>query len=551
MLTSLHIDNYALISSLKIDFDAGETVITGETGAGKSILLGALSLILGNRADTSVLFDKSKKCVIEGYFNIASLPLQPFFETYDLDYADETILRREITDNGKSRAFINDTPVSLQLLKELAVQLVDIHSQHHNLLFHQASFGLKIVDEFAHNQAALAHYQNSFKTYQDIEKQYLELQKIAQQEALEQDFLQYIVQELQEANLTPQEQTSLEKEQAFLQNVHTIKTKLFQALQLISEADTSILRQLQETKQNLSSVSAFDESVAALEQRLNSTLLDMKDIAFDLAKRESETEVNPADLERISERLDYIYTLQQKHHVISVEDLLQKLNESESKLSQINNYQTQLEELAAKKTEFLDALQQEAQQLSKSRQVVLPQLEAALTEKIRMLGMNEGIIRFELIQNEQLGAYGVDKIRILFSANKGVQAEEIAKVASGGELSRLMLAVKSILTASAFLPTVIFDEIDSGISGEVAGKVAAMMQDIATQRQLLVITHLPQIAAKGKLHYFVYKESNETRTTTNIRLLTPQERVRELAKMMSGEQPSEAALRAAEELIGN
>jgi DNA repair protein RecN (Recombination protein N) len=428
---------------------------------------------------------------------------------------------------------------------------VDIHSQHHNLLFHQASFGLKIVDEFAHNQAALAHYQNSFKTYQDIEKQYLELQKIAQQEALEQDFLQYIVQELQEADLTPKEQTSLEKEQAFLQNAHTIKTKLFQALQLISEADTSILRQLQDAKQNLSSVSAFDESVAALEQRLNSALLDMKDIAFDLAKRESETEVNPADLERISERLDYIYTLQQKHHVISVEDLLQKLNESESKLSQINNYQTQLEELAAKKTEFLDALQQEAQQLSKSRQVALPQLEAALTEKIRMLGMKEGIIRFELTQNEQLGAYGMDKIKILFSANKGVHAEEIAKVASGGELSRLMLAVKSILTASAFLPTVIFDEIDSGISGEVAGKVAAMMQDIATQRQLLVITHLPQIAAKGKLHYFVYKESNEIRTTTNIRLLTPQERIREVAKMMSGEQPGEAALRAAEELIGN
>ncbi|MDR1112305.1 MAG: DNA repair protein RecN [Bacteroidales bacterium] len=549
MLTSLQIDNYALIRSLKIDFDTGYTVITGETGAGKSILLGALSLILGNRADTSALFDKSRKCVVEGCFNIAGLRLKPFFEEHDLDYADETVLRREITDNGKSRAFINDTPVGLQLLKELAVQLVDIHSQHNNLLFHQASFGLKIADEFAHNQVALAHYQKSFRNYQDVENKYLELKEIDRQESLERDFLQYVVQELQEACLTPEEQVLLEKEQAFLQNANTIKTRLFQALQLISEADTSALLQLQEAKQNLVAVSAFDERIANLEQRLNSALLDVKDIAFDLAKRENETEVNPTDLERISARLDYIYTLQQKHHVTHVEGLLQKLKESENKLVKINNYPTQLEELAIQKTVLFTSLQQEAQRLSQSRQAVLPQLEAALIEKIRLLGMNDGIVRFELTQNEQLGAYGIDRIKILFSANKGVAAEEISKVASGGELSRLMLAVKSILTASAFLPTVIFDEIDSGISGETAGKMAALMQEIATQRQLLVITHLPQIAAKGNLHYFVFKEINEACTTTSIRLLTPQERITELAKMMSGEHPGEASLLAAEELL--
>jgi len=551
MLTSLKIDNYALICSLKIDFDAGYTVITGETGAGKSILLGALSLILGNRVDTSVLFDKNRKCVVEGCFNIAALQLQYFFEKHDLDYADETILRREITNNGKSRAFINDTPVGLQLLKELAVQLVDIHSQHHHLLLHQGSFGIKIVDEFARNQTLLSHYQDHFKKYQHIENQYIELQEIEKQAALEQDFLQYIVQELQEAHLTPEEQITLEKEQMLLQNAHTIKTQLFRTLQLISEEDRSVLRQIQEAKQNLATVSAFDESIALLEKRLNSSLLDLKDIAFDLAKREQETEIDPSDLDRINDRLDYIYTLQQKHHVNNIENLLQKLDESKDKLLNINNYQTKLEELHTQKTALLETLQQEADQLSQIRQAILPQLESSLTEKIRLLGMNDGVIKFGFSKDEHLGIYGKDKIKILFSGNKGVVAEDITKVASGGELSRIMLAIKSILTASTFLPTVIFDEIDSGISGEVAGKVAAMMQNIALQRQLLVITHLPQIAAKGKLHYVVYKESNEARTTTNIRLLNHHDRIRELAKMMSGKQPSETALKAATELLDN
>jgi DNA repair protein RecN (Recombination protein N) len=486
--------------------------------------------------------------VVEGCFDISALNLRPFFQTYDLDYADETFIRREIADTGKSRAFINDTPVTLQLLKELSEQLVDIHSQHQNLLFQQASFGLTILDEYAGNQALLSQYQSRYKQYKQIESQYVELLDISNKEELKRDFLQYQVTELTEANLTPNEQLQLEKEQTFLQNVHQIKTQLYQVSASLSEQEDNVIQRLYEACQGLNSIVEFDEEIASLQQRMNSNLLEIKDIAYSLTKKEQAIEVDPAALELISSRLDRIYTLQQKHHVNSIVELLQKLQEYEDNLLIINNYQSQLEAITKEKESLRQLLKEDAKKLSEKRKSVVSSLEKEMCQKASLLGMEESVFKIEITVLEELSSSGTDKVRFLFSANKGVGVEEIAKVASGGELSRLMLAVKSILTASSFLPTVIFDEIDNGISGEVAGKVAMMMQEIAKQRQLIVITHLPQIAAKGNLHYFVYKEKQTDSTATHLRALSEKERVSEIAKMMSGDDGT-ASSAAAQELM--
>lgn len=549
MLRSLHIENYALIRSLDITFDDGFTVITGETGAGKSILLGALSLILGNRADTAVLYDKTKKCYVEGEFDITHLGLSSFFEMHNLDYLDITLLRREISSIGKSRAFINDTPVTLQVLKELAVRLVDIHSQHQNLLLNNPLFRINILDEFARTSSLLQEYSILYADLKRIEKELreaLEEQKKAWQD---QDYLTYVYQELLQAELQEGGQEEAEQQLLTLSNAETIKTKLFHASQLFSEQEASIVQLLKESHKEIETVAPYNHAIESIKERISQLIIETQDIAYDIAKIEENTPVDPELLESLQQKLDKIYFLQQKHHVSTIEELIEKRDEFAKKLHDIEDNSYRIEELTKKEKEITEQTRKKAEELSKKRHDFASPLEKELEQKLQLLGMSDARFHIAIQEKENLSENGVDEVRFYFSANKGNEPEEIAKVASGGELSRMMLAIKSVISESSMLPTVIFDEIDTGISGEVAEKVGRMMKEISLQRQLLAITHLPQIAAKGNLHYFVYKEVIEGKTYTNIRKLTKEERINELAMMMGMGEITNAARNLAKELL--
>lgn len=552
MLQALQIENYAIIRSLKITFDKGFTVITGETGAGKSIIIGALSLILGKRADTSVLHDKSRKCFIEGTFDISKLKLQDFFQQHDLDYQDITYIRREVTENGKSRAFVNDTPVNLTVLKELAETLVDIHSQHNNLLVNNSNFRIDLLDQYAQNATLLAQYKELYSTYKRTEKRYQELLSLQQQQAQEQSYLSYVVQELSDAQLNSGEQESIEQQIALITHAETIKSKLYQSVRMLEEEEEdNLLHRLQIIQDNCHSISAYDKDIAELSQRIDSSLLELKDIARELSQKENRIEVNPQELERLNERLDLLLNLQHKHHVDSNEELISLLSASEEKLQSISANDEELEQCHKQCEELMAQTLKAAQKLSASRQKSVSHFEKEMKGKLQLLGMEHGDFRINITQQEQVGSNGIDTVQFLFSANRGSELQEIEKTASGGEISRLMLALKSIISDNSLLPTVIFDEIDSGISGEVAGKVASLMQELSNKHQLIVITHLPQIAAKGKLHYFVYKNISEDKTFTQIKSLNEDESIREIATMISGDHLSEAALKTAKELKNN
>ena len=550
MLSKLHIENYALIRSLDISFDNGFTAITGETGAGKSIIMGALSLILGHRADTTILYNKAKKCYIEGEFEIEKLNLSHFFEEHNLDYHDTTILRREINEIGKSRAFINDTPVTLPILKELAVKLVDIHSQHQNLLLNNAEFRVEILDNVALSYPLLQSYKTAYKQYQDTEKQW----KIVQEEQIkleeERDYLHYLNEELQQANPIAGEEDEIEQKITLLANAELIKGKLYHASQLFSEGENDILQQLKEVKKDCEDVAHYNTHFEEYVKRIDNMLIELQDVAFGISKIEEETNVNPAQLEELRTRQDIIYTLEQKHHVSNLEALLEKWQSIAEKLDSMADNQALLEKLTIEKESALQKLKENAIALTKARQTAIPTLEKSMLQKIALLGMEDARFSIKIDTKDRYSANGVDEIAFYFSANKGGTFEEIGKVASGGELSRLMLAIKSIITESSLLPTVIFDEIDTGISGDIAGKVANMMKELSKQHQLLTITHLPQIAAKSTLHYHVYKEVIDNKTYTNIKLLGQEERVGELAKMISGEVVTRGAQEAARELLG-
>lgn len=552
MLQALQIENYAIIRSLKINFDQGFTVITGETGAGKSIIIGALSLILGKRADTSVLYDKSKKCFIEGTFNITNLKLQDFFQQHDLDYQDISYIRREVTENGKSRAFINDTPVTLTVLKELADTLVDIHSQHNNLLVNNENFRIDVLDLYAQNQKIREEYTKSYNSYRKSEKRLAELAELQKRQAQERSYLEYVCQELSEAKLTAGEQEQLEQQIALLSNAENIKAKLYQSLQMLAEnEEDNILHHLQLIQDNCHSISNFDKDIAELSQRVDSCLLELKDIANDLSQKENKVEVNPQELERLNERLDQLMSLEHKHHVNSDEELINLLSSSEAQLAAMTENDGQLKQCEKECKELYSETFDLAQQLSHSRQQCTKKLAQEMENRLKMLGMEHANFQVELTQQDKPGIHGMDNVRFLFSANKGGELNEIEKTASGGEISRLMLALKSIINDNSLLPTVIFDEIDAGISGEVAGKVATLMQEFSLKHQLIVITHLPQIAAKGKMHYFVYKNLSEDKTFTQIKCLSNEDSIREIAAMISGDHISEAALTTARELKSN
>ena len=549
MLNSLHIRNYALISSLQIRFDKGLTVITGETGAGKSIIMGALSLILGHRADTSTLFDQSEKCVVEAVFDVSGLHLEDFFAENNLDYQDDTIVRREIAVSGKSRAFINDTPVTLPLLKEFTSRLIDIHSQHQNLLFQNADFRTDVVDLFAGIKSQVAEYQKVLSELKDSERQLSELKQQHQAALEKQDFLQFVMKEIEEAHLKENEQEELEQNIEFLTHTETIKSNLFQILQILSDEEPSAVSSLREAKNLSAAIASYRTDLDEMNQRINSSYIELKDIANELNSLNDRLEYNADELEAMRQRLDFIYSLEQKHHLASVSELLNKYQSVKEALNNFSEGEEQLKQLTLRCQQLQDKAHKCAVQLHQSRNKVLPALQTQVLDYVHSLGMPDAQFVIKLETSTTLLKNGIDEVKFLFSANRGVEVAELEKVASGGEISRLMLAVKSTLSEKSVLPTVVFDEIDVGISGEMAGKVAALMQKMAQRRQLLVITHLPQIAAKGNSHYLVYKKVEGNTSRTKVTLLDAQTRAIEIAKMMSGEKWGEATLKAAQELI--
>ena len=549
MLNSLHIRNYALISSLQIRFDKGLTVITGETGAGKSIIMGALSLILGHRADTSTLFDQSEKCVVEAVFDVSGLHLEDFFTENNLDYQDDTIVRREIAVSGKSRAFINDTPVTLPLLKEFTSRLIDIHSQHQNLLFQNADFRTDVVDLFAGIKSQVAEYQKVLSELKDSERQLSELKQQHQAALEKQDFLQFVMKEIEEAHLKENEQEELEQNIEFLTHTETIKSNLFQILQILSDEEPSAVSSLREAKNLSAAIASYRADLDEMNQRINSSYIELKDIANELNSLNDRIEYNADELEAMRQRLDFIYSLEQKHHLTSVGELLNKYQAVKEELDNFSEDDEQLKKLTLRCQQLKDKAQKRAEQLHQNRNKVLPALQTQVLDYVHSLGMPDAQFVIKLETSTTLLKNGIDEVKFLFSANRGVEVAELEKVASGGEISRLMLAVKSTLSEKSVLPTVVFDEIDVGISGEMAGKVATLMQKMAQRRQLLVITHLPQIAAKGNSHYLVYKEVEGNTSRTKVTLLDAQTRAIEIAKMMSGEKWGEATLKAAQELI--
>jgi len=486
---------------------------------------------------------------VEGEFDLQNLNLEDFFEMNDLDFDKSMILRREILENGKSRAFVNDTPVTLNILKDLAEQLVDIHSQHHHLLLNKPEFRLQTIDDFALLREGVISYQQVFHQYKKVEKELQESKEKAARERLEQEFLAFQSDELHEAQLFAGEQEELEQQIAFFKNAEEIKMQLYKSLQLLSEQEGNCIQQLSEAKSACLSVANFDEKINDFAARLDAILVEMKDIAFEVAGKEETVEVKPEELERCENRLDTLFRLQQKHYVKNVEDLLQKLQQIDEKLSQFENLATQIEtlqkeyEILTEKTALL------SKSLSEKRKESALLFEKEIEKKLTLLGMPDAVFKVEVTAQPSFTSMGTDAVLFLFSANKGMPLSPVEKTASGGELSRIMLAIKSIISAASFMPTVIFDEIDTGVSGSMASKVAEVMRDVSLQRQLLTITHLPQIAAQANVHYLVYKDIENGKAVTKIKKIEGSERIAEIANMMTGSKTGEAAFRAAAELL--
>ncbi|MEN9522691.1 MAG: repair protein RecN [Bacteroidota bacterium] len=549
MLSSLRILNYALINHLEINFSNHLTIITGETGAGKSIMLGALGLLLGERADVEVLYDKEKKCIVEGDFDITKLGLQDFFETNDLEYDGHCIIRREIATSGKSRGFINDTPVTLQVLKSLGEQLMDLHRQHETLHLNTAKFQLLIIDAIAQHEPELHIYKNGYKSYiQKINK--LEL-LLNEQEQLKRnlDYFQYQFNELSAANLIDGELNELESESEILENAENIKSNLVQSFMMLNNSDSAVLIQLKTVMYSLQSIKQLKPELNEIYNRLNSSVIELKDIADELENIEEGINIDAERLQIVNERIDLINKLLKKHSVSNEQELILLRDDVEQKIKNVEIANDESEQLKNEIEQLKLNLLHQAKVLSNKRLAVASPFENEVNKLLAQVGMPHAILKIEHSVNDELNISGIDNFKFLFTANKGSSLQEIGKVASGGELSRLMLCIKSLVAASAHLPTLVFDEIDTGISGEVAMQVGNILHQLANNHQVLCITHLPQIAAKGQSHYFVYKSTENERTISQIKQLNNTERVVEIAKMLSGNQPGEAALANAKELM--
>lgn len=549
MLQSLSISNYALISSLSVEFDNGFSVITGETGAGKSILLGALGFVLGNRADSNILFDDTKKCVVEASFILKDNErLQSFFEENDIDFEDECIIRRELNPQKKSRSFVNDTPVSLQVLKELGSHLVDIHSQHDSLLLCNPDFQLSLLDDAANNQELLTEYKKSYKEYTSAKNELESLRKKALNNIDENDYLKFQLDELVKSELQDNEYEELAQRIEILENQEEISRLLNESTMILENSETSVLDGVNTLLYNVDKLKRYISELDSMSERLNSVKIELKDICSDLNNLQDDS-MDISSLETLQERFDVIQRLMMKHHLNDYSQLLQLREDIRRKVDEFSN----IDEIVADKEKEVKAMEktlsQKAKDLNKRRLSAKVNFEKDVTDVIRQLAMPHGIFEIKIENTNELTSNGTDVVTFMFSANKGYAPENMAKAASGGELSRLMLAIKSIAAKNNYIPTLIFDEIDTGVSGEVASKLGDIMKVMGETLQLVSITHLPQVASKAKNHFFVYKDIVDEKTRSNIRTLTREERIMEIAKMLSNAEVTAEAMRAAEVLI--
>ena len=549
MLTQLSINNYALINHLSIDFSSGLSIITGETGAGKSILLGALGLVLGNRADLSSLKDTSTKCIVEAKVAISDYSLQDFFISVDLDYESETIIRREILPSGKSRAFVNDTPVTLNILNELRSKLIDVHSQHQTMQLSDASFQFEILDALAKNTDRIASYKRGFIQLGSLKKELLSLET-AQKEANKQyDYNLHLFTELEDANIKEDEQSGLEEKLEKLNNIEDIKLNLSESLELSIHEEVGLQNLLNTLEFKISKIASFSKEYQELADRITSIKIEMDDIVSELETANENVDFNPNEVEEINDRLQLLYNLQKKHYVNSNQELLLVFEQLSDKVRQVESAEGDLNRKKEEISVISEKLDAVAEKISKARTSAIPKLTKQLEFLLTDLGMENARFSIKATLTNTYFSNGKDHLEFLFSANKGGNFGELKKVASGGELSRIMLSVKKVLSENTQLPTIIFDEIDTGVSGEVSNKIAAIMGQMGNNMQVIAITHLPQIAAKGSNHYKVYKEEINGVTTTNLKQLSAEERIKEIAEMLSGKDISDSAIIHAKELL--
>jgi DNA repair protein RecN (Recombination protein N) len=551
MLIKLLVQNYALIRELDLEFGQGLTIITGETGAGKSILLGALSLILGNRADTSVLLEKDEKCIVEGTFRIDDYDLKDFFTENELDYEAVTILRREINPAGKTRAFINDTPVTVNLLKVIGSRLIDIHSQHQTLMLNDNSFQLNLIDSFAGNGAIKNEYLSVFSDFRNLKKEYSLVKDNSAKNNSDLEYYTFQLRQLEEAKLKKGEQDELETELEILTHSEEIKIALTSSTELFSADGISILSMLGEVKTIISRISQFLPGGGLMAARTESAFIELDDIASEICKLSESIEADPARLSFVSTRLDTIYSLIQKHRVTNLEELLGRKEEIARLIGSIVSDDERLVALESLIKEQESLLKKLSDEITERRKNVLPGIENRITDVLQQLGMPNARFRISLIQLPGFTNTGSDQADFLFSANRQIAPENLAKIASGGELSRVMLSLKSLLTRNNNLPTIIFDEIDSGVSGEVADKVGQILTVMGRYMQVINITHLPQVASRGTKHYHVYKDDTDDSTITRVKLLSHDERILEVARLLSGAEVTETAMKNARELLNS
>ncbi|MCY7351784.1 MAG: DNA repair protein RecN [Cytophagaceae bacterium] len=549
MLSYLLIKNYALIEHLELRPDAELNIVTGETGAGKSIILGAIGLLLGNRADVKALYDPKEKCVIEGHYEIGGYYIRSVFEEEELDYETTCIIRREISPAGKSRAFVNDTPVNLEALRRITSELMDVHSQHDSVLLGSNEYQLQIVDTYAQNQTFLERYTGDYRAFRRQQEAYDRLMAEAKDIKKEFDYNSFLLDELAKTKLTATEQNELEQELNILENAEDVKSRLNLALGYLQDPEQCILSSLQSVLGNLSAISGFAPSYTQLRDRVQSALIELKDVAAEVESEEETVELDNQKIAIIQERLTLIYNLQQKHGAKTVAELLGIQAALQKKVSKVLNLDQDLEAAKNAAHAAWEVLEQSAAALSDSRKVILPELEARATSLLGDLGMPNA----RLVVGSTLGKptpTGIDTVNCLFSANKGIKPQRLKNVASGGEFSRLMLTIKYLLADKRSLPTIVFDEIDTGVSGEIAIKMGNMMKEMAHGHQIIAITHLHQIAAQGDAHYFVYKDNSADRTVSRIKKLTTEERVMEIAHMIGGANPPKGVVENARELLG-
>lgn len=552
MLQSLFIQNYALIDTLNIQFQTGFSVITGETGAGKSIILGAIGLLLGQRADSKAIKKGASRCIIEAHFQIARYNMQDFFERHDLSYDDECILRREIMASGKSRAFINDTPASLSQMKELGEMLIDIHSQHQNLLLNTEGFQFNVVDIIAHDEVLLSSYKECYSKYKLSCKALNEAIETAEKNKADEEYIRFQLNQLNEANLQDGEQEELEQESEILGHAEDIKSSLYQVDAIMANDEGGLLQNLKDAQNKLQELGSIFPPIEEVTSRMQSCYIELKDLEHEISRMNEDVEFNPQRLDFVNERLNLIYTLQQKHHAKSIKELLEIENSYQTRLDEITSSDDKIAELKKQKQKDYTEVLEKAAQLTAERKKAAVKIEKEMKQRLIPLGIPNVQFAVQLIPRKEPDTNGLDNISFLFSANKNGILQDVASVASGGEIARVMLSIKALIAGAVKLPTIIFDEIDTGVSGQIAERMAHIMEEMGQkERQVISITHLPQIAALGSNHYKVYKQDDENGTTSHIRQLNFDERIEEIAHMLSGATLSEAAINNAKALLQN